>query len=89
MVDWISPMLTEGTALPMRICSGVSGVTSSWSKVPCSRSRATDRAASISVCNMLSEAISAGMMFQRDSRLGLNQARRTTEMGEATPRDWL
>ena len=75
MVDCISPTITDGTALPTRICIGVSGVTSNWSKVPCSRSRATDSAASSSVCIRLSEAISVGIRDQRDSRFGLNQAR--------------
>ena len=81
MVDWISPTRMAGSALPTRICMGLSGVTSSWSKVPCSRSRATDSAASSRVCSMLSAAIRPGIRVQRDSRLGLYQARRST----ATP----
>ena len=68
-------MRTDGTALPMRISSGVSGVTSSWSKVPCSRSLATESAASIRVWIMLRAAIRPGTIFQRVSRFGLNQAR--------------
>ncbi|SQH18293.1 Uncharacterised protein [Bordetella parapertussis] len=72
-----------GTALPTRISSGLSGVTSNWSKVPCSRSRATESAASMRVWIMLSVAISPGMMFQRVSRLGLNQARVLMRTGGA------
>jgi very-short-patch-repair endonuclease len=68
---------------------GVSGVTSNWSKVPCSRSRATDSAASSKVWIMLNAAISAGIKFQRDSRLGLNQARRSTLTAGVPVRDRL
>ena len=64
--------------MPTRICAGDSGVTSSWSKVPCSRSRATDSAASSSVCVRLRLATSVGISDQRESRLGLYQARETT-----------
>jgi hypothetical protein len=57
-LDCTSPTSTGGMALPIMICVGVSGVTSNWSKVPCSRSRATDSAVSSSVCSMLSAATS-------------------------------
>ena len=36
----------EGSALPAMISTGRNGVTSNWSNVPCSRSRATDMAVS-------------------------------------------
>ena len=74
-------MSTGGTALPTMISLGDSGVTSSWSKVPCSRSRATDSAVSISVWIMLNAAIRPGRKFQRVLRFGLNQARCTTVTG--------
>lgn len=38
---------------------------------------------------MLSEAIIAGIRFQRDSKFGLNQARRVMVTGEVAPSDWL
>ena len=44
IVDCTRPMRIEGTALPIMISVGRRGVTSSWSNVPCSRSRATDSA---------------------------------------------
>ena len=70
-------MIIDGMALPAMISTGRNGVTSSWSKVPSSRSRATDMAVSSSVCISVSVPISAGIMFQRVSRLGLYQARAT------------
>jgi hypothetical protein len=63
------------------ISSGDIGVTSNWSKVPCSRSRATESAVSSSVCSMLSAAIMPGKRFQRVSRFGLNQARDSMTSG--------
>lgn len=50
--------------------------------MPCSLSQATDSDAISSVWIMLSAAISAGMMFQRDSRFGLNQARVSMATGD-------
>ena len=79
--DCTSPTSTGGSALPTMISSGDIGVTSNWSKVPCSRSRATDSAVKSSVCTMLSAAIMPGSRFQRVSRLGLNQARDSTASG--------
>ena len=65
---------------------GRNGVTRSWSKVPSSRSRATDMAVSIMVIIIVIVPISDGIMFQRVSRLGLYQARvvtRTRGTGQA------
>ena len=75
------PMSIDGSALPAMISAGRNGVTSSWSKVPCSRSRATDMAVSSSVCISVSVPIRLGIMFQRVSRLGLYQARLVTWTG--------
>ena len=69
------PTSIDGSALPAMISAGRNGVTSNWSNVPCSRSRATDMAVSSSVCIMVSVPIRLGIMFQRVSRLGLYQAR--------------
>ena len=80
-MDCIRPMSMMGMALPIMISVGENGVTSNWSKVPFSRSRATDSAASIRVCIMLSEAMRPGSRFQRVSRLGLYQARDSTVSG--------
>ena len=90
-VDCVRPIMMDGMALPIMTSIGENGVTSNWSKVPFSRSRATDRADSISVWIMLSEAISPGRRYQRVSRLGLYQARdsmvtcETGETGEWAP----
>src|SRR5882757_10898676 len=45
------PINIEGSALPIMISTGLKGVTNNLSKVPCSRSRATDIAVSNKVCN--------------------------------------
>ena len=58
------------------ISTGRNGVTSNWSNVPCSRSRATDMAVSRIVCSSVSVPIRLGIMLQRVSRLGLYHARR-------------
>ena len=50
------------------------GVTINISKVPAPLTRPTTQEI-INVCKKLAEAISAGMIFQRDSKLGLYQAR--------------
>ena len=75
MMDCATPISTGARALPAMISYGDIGVTINISKVPCSRSRATDNAVIINVCKKANEAISAGMIFQRDSKLGLYQAR--------------
>ena len=54
------PIKNDGSALPAMISIGRNGVTSSWSNVPSSRSRATDMAVSNSVCNIVSVPINAG-----------------------------
>ena len=63
------------------ISTGRNGVTSNWSNVPCSRSRATDMAVSSSVCIIVSVPIKPGIMFQRVSRFGLYQARVVLRIG--------
>ena len=61
--------------LPIRISTGRSGVTSSWSKVPASRSRATESEVTTRVTTRVSSPTIPGTMNQRDSRLGLYQGR--------------
>ena len=63
------------------ISDGRIGVTSNWSKVPSSRSRATDSAVSISTCSSVMVPIRPGIMFQLVSRLPLYQARTLTLSG--------
>ena len=76
LVAWTAPTIIEGDGLADDdLGTAASGVTWSWSKVPCSRSRATDSAVSIMVWIKVSVPISAGIMFQRVSRLALYQAR--------------
>jgi hypothetical protein len=58
-------MSIGGIALPMRISSGDKGVTSSCSKVPCSRSRAMERPAKKMTCTKEIIAIRPGRKFQR------------------------
>ena len=74
-------MAMLGMAFPTMISNGRKGVTSNWSNVPCSRSRATDMAVSISVPIIVSVPIRLGIMLQRESRLGLNQERVTIRTG--------
>ena len=80
-----TPTTSPGTALPMRISTGLSGVTSSWSKVPASRSRATERAVTTRVTIMASRAMIPGTMNHWLSRLGLNQARMVSWAGRLVP----
>ena len=60
-----SPISMGGTALPSKISAGDRGVTISWSKVPCSLSRAMDMPASSSTCTKAIMAISPGEKIQR------------------------
>ena len=62
------------------IMPGVSGETSSWSNVPCSRSRAIDSAVTIRLPSVVMIATSTGSMNHRYSRFGLNQLRTTTRL---------
>ena len=86
IVDCSSPTMIGGSALPIRICQGTSGVTRSWSNVPCSRSLATEKAAVMSVCSMASAAISPTRIVQRESRFSLNQALTCTATAPPEPR---
>ena len=63
--DWTRPIITGGINLPIRISMGVSGVTRSWSKVPFSRSLATDNPARTMTCVRASMAIRDGRNIQR------------------------
>ncbi len=81
------PIRKPGSALPTRISTGRNGVTSSWSKVPCSRSRATESAVVSMVTSSVMTPMIPGMKNQRLSRLGLNQARVSSRAGrEGDPR---
>ncbi len=75
------PIRSAGIVLPMMISAGDSGETSSCSKVPSSRSRATDSAVTISPMSVVRMATSAGTVLQVGSRFGLNQTRATTALG--------
>ena len=52
--------ISAGTALPIKICQVASGETSSWSSVPCSRSRATESEVTIITPMVVIMAISDG-----------------------------
>ena len=67
----MSPTTIGTKALAKRICPVVTGVTESCSNVPCSRSRATDRAESTTVCSIESITMSPGMMNHCVMLLGL------------------
>lgn len=83
-----TPMIRPGIALPSRISVGVNGVTSNWSKVPCSRSRATDKADTVIVTTKVNRPTMPGTINQRLSRFGLNQARSTSSAGGRPDRGW-
>ena len=69
------PIRKPGSVFPIRISTGRSGVTNSWSKVPCSRSRAIESAVTSMVTSRVRIPTMAGKKNQRLSRLGLNHAR--------------
>ncbi len=69
------PMMKPGSVFPIRISTGRSGVTSSWSNVPCSRSRATESAVTSMVTSKVNTPMMPGTKNQRLSRFGLNHAR--------------
>ena len=75
MKAWKRPTSTGGVALPMRISVGESGVTSSWSNVPCSRSFAIERPARNMTCTKAIIARNDGRKVQRESWFGLHQVR--------------
>lgn len=74
-----------GTALPTSTSAGRYGATSNWSKVPCSRSRATDSAVTSSVTTSVTMARMPGTKNLRLSRLGLYHARITRFAGGPAP----
>ncbi|MNG22457.1 hypothetical protein D3C84_1069390 [compost metagenome] len=57
--------------MPAMIQPAVRGETSSWSKVPSSRSRATDRAVTMRQPMVVMMATREGSTCQRNSMLGL------------------
>ena len=64
-----------GMALPIMISAGRSGVTSICSKVPSSRSRAKESAATIMPISIDSTATRPGSTNHSGSSVGLNQSR--------------
>ena len=74
MKDWTIPIRSGGTALPMSISMGRSGVTMSWSKVPFSLSLATDSPARIITCVRLTMGRSDARNPHREIRFGLYHA---------------
>ena len=70
------------SALPAMISTGRKGVTSNWSNVPSSRSRATDMAVKSRVWSSVRVPIKLGIMCQRVSRFGLYHARNATRTCE-------
>ena len=81
----MSPTTTGAKALPMRITTGDAGVTSSCSKVPSSRSRATDSPdrSTTWMKHMIPKI--PGLKNQRVSWLGLNQVRTWRLIGGSRP----
>ncbi len=69
------PMTMPGMAFPISISTGRRGVTSSWSKVPASRSRATESAVTNRVTTRVSRPTMPGTINQRDCKFSLYQAR--------------
>ena len=74
MKDWTIPIRSGGTAFPMSISMGRSGVTMSWSKVPFSLSLATDSPARIITCVRLTMGRSDARNPHREIRFGLYHA---------------
>ena len=75
------PTTRPGSTFPIRISTGRSGVTSSWSKVPSSRSRASERAVTRVDRIRVMVPTSPGMKNHRLSRFGLNQLRTSMRAG--------
>ena len=84
-VDWLSPTSSEGRALPVMISAGRNGVTSNWSKVPSSFSRAIDIAVIRRISARVSVPTRLGRMLRRVSRFELYQARLVTFIGGPPP----
>ena len=61
-VAWNMPTTSTAKILPIMIISGVRGETRSWSRVPCSRSLATDRAVRMSALTVRMMATRLGRM---------------------------
>ena len=61
--------------MPIRISKGCRGETRSCSKVPISRSRATDREVRMRLMTVDRMQIRLGTVYHINSRLGLNQLR--------------
>ena len=79
-----SEITIAGTVLPMRISFEDKGETRSWSKVPSSRSRATERAVNRSVTTTDNIETRKDNVNHKYSKFGLNQLRLTTLI-EAPP----
>ena len=62
IVAWNIATRSAGTALPTMIMPGVKGDTRSWSKVPCSFSRATESELTIRVLTVVMIATRQGMI---------------------------
>ncbi len=75
------PITSPGSAFPISSSGGRNGVTSSWSNVPASRSRATESAVTTSVTTSVSSATIPGTMNQRDNRFSLYNARVSSRPG--------
>ena len=66
-----TPISKPGIPLPINMSICRSGVTSNWSNVPISRSRATDRPTTSKVTTWVSSATMPGTMNQRETSVGL------------------
>ena len=67
----ITPISSPGRPLPSRMSIGRIGVTSNWSNVPVSRSRATDSPTTSRVTTWVSRATMPGTMNQCELSVGL------------------
>ena len=81
----IRPITIPGIDLPIRIWVGCSGVTSNWSKVPASRSRAIDSAVTTRVTTSSNRPTMPGTMNQREVMFSLYQARTSSMAGRGGP----
>ena len=85
MFALISPTMMPGSALPIRISAGRNGVTSNCSKVPSSRSRASDSALISSDMIIDRMQTRPGRMNHVLSSVGLNQSRVSNTSGGLRP----
>ncbi len=81
MVPCVMAIAKADSAFPIKISVDVNGDTSSCSKEPSSRSRATDSPETIIPTTVMSTAKRPGTVDQSVSELGLNQVRATTTLG--------